>query len=161
MTRSPISAKCEMSALNNSEVCVDSSVVVKLVLEEDDSDEVVEIWTGWAASEVRIVAPSLVWYEVISTVRKHHQRGELSDERARLALNLILDLPLTDVAGEALHRAAYEFAARLGHLVTYDAHYLAAAALSQCPLWTADRRMYDSAEKLGINATLTSLASRP
>lgn len=143
-----------MSALNNSEVCVDSSVLVKLAIQEDDSDQAAQVWESWAKAGIRIVAPALVWYELTSTVRKRHQRGALPHADAQVALDLLLALPLVDVTGEELHRTAYELAVRLGHLVTYDAHYLAAAALSQCALWTADRRMYDSALSVGIDAHL-------
>ncbi len=145
-----------MNALNNSEVCVDSSVLVKLAIQEADSDHVAKIWNGWAVASTRILAPSLVWYELTSTVRKRHKRGSLEDEEANAALDLLLGLPLIDVTGEELHRTAYGLAARLGELVTYDSHYLAVAALSSCALWTADRRMYDSALSVGIDAHLVA-----
>lgn len=140
--------------LGSSEVCVDSSVLVKLAVFEEHSDRVAEIWDGWAAAGTRILAPALVWYELTSTVRKRHQRGSLLDEEASAALDLLLSLPLVDVTGEELHRTAYVFAAQLGELVTYDSYYLAVAALSSCVLWTADRRMHDFAAKLRITSEL-------
>ena len=82
-----------MSALSNSEVCVDSSVLVKLVIEEDYSDRTVEIWNGWAAAGIRILAPALVWYELTSTISMRHQRGSLLDNEAADALDLLLSLP--------------------------------------------------------------------
>lgn len=151
---SPTSAKSEMSALNSSEVCVDSSVLVKLAIEEEHSDRVVDIWNGWAAAGIRILAPALVWYELTSTVRKRHHRGSLEDDEANDAIELLLGLPLVDVTGEELHRAAYGIATQLGELVTYDSHYLAVATLTSCQLWTADRRMHDRATKLRITSEL-------
>ncbi len=141
-----------MTVLNSSEICVDSSVLVKLAISEEHSDRVAEVWDGWAAAGIRILAPALVWYELTSTVRKRHQRGSLLDNEAAEALDLLLSLPLVDVTGEELHRTAYGIAAQLGELVTYDSHYLAVATLSSCQLWTADRRMHDSASKLRIPA---------
>lgn len=143
-----------MTVLNSSEICVDSSVLVKLAISEEHSERVAEIWDGWAAAGTRILAPALVWYELTSTVRKRHKRGSLLDEEANAALDLLLGLPLVDVTGEELHRTAYSFAAQLGELVTYDSHYLAVAALSSCALWTADRRMHDFATKLRITSEL-------
>ncbi len=143
-----------MTVLNSSEICVDSSVLVKLAISEEHSDRVAEVWDGWAASGTRVLAPSLVWYELTSTVRKRHQRGSLIDEEANAALDLLLGLPLVGVTGEELHRTAYSIAARLGELVTYDSHYLAVATLSSCALWTADQRMHDSATKLRIKSEL-------
>lgn len=143
-----------MSVPSNPDVCVDSSIVVKLAAPEEQSEEVAELWEGWELAGVRILAPALIWYEVTSVIRNRHQRGLLLDEEATDALDLLLALPVIDVTGEELHRTAYRLAAELGELVTYDCHYLAVAVLNSCHLWTADRKMYRLAGQLQLPSQL-------
>jgi len=41
----------------NEKVCVDASLVLKLVLAEEYSDKVESLWTEWIEKEIHIFAP--------------------------------------------------------------------------------------------------------
>jgi len=61
-----------------------------------------------------------------------------------LACAFILDvIPIRQVAGAGMMRA-FELAARFRRPAAYDAHYLALADYLECPLWTADQRLYNA-----------------
>jgi predicted nucleic acid-binding protein len=46
-----------------SRICVDASLVLKLVLREPDSPLAEALWTEWLASGVQICAPTLLEFE--------------------------------------------------------------------------------------------------
>jgi predicted nucleic acid-binding protein len=53
----------------NSLVCVDASLVLKLVLGEDDSPQVLTLWRRWIDESITVIAPPLLAYEVTSVLR--------------------------------------------------------------------------------------------
>jgi predicted nucleic acid-binding protein len=62
----------------------------------------------------------------------------LSEAQTRLEALAHLGMQLVPPTLE-LDYLALRWAARLGHTVAYDAHYLALAELLGCDFWTADR----------------------
>ncbi len=40
-----------------SQVCIDASIALKLVLDEADSDKAHALWASWAAADLEIIAP--------------------------------------------------------------------------------------------------------
>jgi len=66
-------------------VVVDASVILKLVLPEDGSEEVGRLWRQWAEQDTEIAAPFLLAYEVTSVLRNKVFRGELSPEAGEAA----------------------------------------------------------------------------
>lgn len=138
--------------MSRSQVCADASFLAKLVLPEIGSDTAKNLWDQWEDSDISVLAPSLILYEFTSAINKYVQRKWLPPARGREALDFLLRLPLDLVAGAALHRAALALAADLSLPSAYDAHYLAVARDLDCPLWTGDRRMRDSAAQAGVSA---------
>ncbi len=138
----------------NWQICVDSSIVLKLGLDEPDSGLVAERWDRLADSGHEMIAPSLLWYEVTATLRKLAHRGALGVEEASRILPLLLDASITSVSSRAMHHSALKIATRLGHPTAYDAHYLALAETRGCEFWTADRSLYSDARTIGLEVTL-------
>jgi predicted nucleic acid-binding protein len=96
------------------------------------------------------VAPHHVDAEVASALRGLVRRGDMPDDRARLALRRL--------AAAAIER--FELAPLLleawplrENLSVYDALYVALARRLGCPLLTADRRLA-GAPDLGVTVTL-------
>lgn len=126
----------------NSPVCIDASVLLKLVVEEPGSDLVDRLWEEWVISSIPILVPALVQYEVATVLRDRARRGQLSEALARSALSAALNMEGLEVVNSVdVHLRAWELALRLG-LSTYDATYLALAEMRDCELWTADQRLY-------------------
>lgn len=120
-------------------MCVDASLVVKLVLPEPDSEAAEARWKGWAQENRAIVAPLLMMYEASSALRKRVYRQEISAEKGRSALAAVRALGVHLVHAEELHEEAWELASRFNLPVTYDGYYLAVAQRMGAELWTADR----------------------
>ncbi len=125
----------------NCPICVDASVVVRLVVDALDSERVHALWTRWQAQGRVLVAPSLLYYEVANALFRYEQAGELTGEEGQQALGAALTLPVELSSGAAVHVEAVLLARRLGLKATYDAHYLALAERLGAEFWTADRRL--------------------
>lgn len=130
--------------MKDSLVCADASLAIKLVVHERDSALARALWETWRFRETRIIAPTLWAYEVTSAIRKQAYRG-LLDPRVEIeTFDAIHQLPVFLMRPAGLHQRASELARYFNRPVTYDAHYLALAEMSDCPFWTADERLFNA-----------------
>ena len=126
--------------MNNSPVCVDANLVIRLVVDPDD-ELVRSTWERWDGENRRIAAPTLLFYEVSNALYRYQRAGMMSGEAVRLALRAALSLPLQLYGESALHTRALDLAERLSLPAAYDAHYLALADWLGAEFWTADERL--------------------
>ena len=89
----------------SSQVCVDSNLVVKLIIVEEGSETARRLWQEWRVGGVEKVAPALVWYELTSILRNRSQRGSIHDDEAGIAIDTLLNLPISVISSPHLHRA--------------------------------------------------------
>lgn len=121
---------------------VDASVIVDLLVEHPRTAAV-----RAAVEGVDGVAPALLDAEVLHAVTRYVRRGEMSEDRARLALVLLTDADIERFPIGPLVLDAWE----LRHNVSsYDAFYVALARELGCPLITCDRALA-GASGLGIS----------
>lgn len=129
-----------------SQVCVDASFAVKLVLPEADSESARYLWASWSAHEIRVLAPCHLMYEVVSVIRNHVFRKEIEPEDGQKAFEAFLAQDVDLVHPNGLEGRAWDLAQRFDRLTVYDAvydaYYLAVAEAAGCDLWTADSRLY-------------------
>ena len=127
-------------------VVVDTSVVVKWILDEPDSKIALALLTEWTDKEVDILAPALLAYEITNVLYRRVHRDEMSLAKAKQALAKVIlsELELDFSQDPALSTQAMELAHRFNLPATYDAHYLALAEREGCELWTADKRMWNT-----------------
>ncbi len=137
-----------MSETSRSRVCLDANLLIKLAVDEENSDTVHHLWRQWTEDDAEICAPSLIWYEVTSTLRKRVYRATMIDDEARSALEVLLGLGVSALSSEELHRTALAIANDLRQPAAYDAHYLAVAVELDCPFWTADEPLYNAAKDI-------------
>ncbi len=147
------------------EVCVDASLVLKLVLNEPDSELAEALFAGWREEGVRMIAPVFCPVEVDSVIRRKSSTGDparrLSPEQAELAFQAVQAVPLRVVEEPLQRRRAWELARLLEVPVVYDTHYLALAELRGCEFWTADEKLYRTAkEKLNYVRLLAEFEPR-
>lgn len=133
-------------------VVLDSNLVAALLLPLPHRPQVRAKRAEWVAAGERLVAPALMEYEVCSTLRKAVLAGwvepqelpELVTQMRRLDIEIV---PPT----LALHIAALRWAEQLGRLRTYDAQYMAVAEGFGADFWTADVKLFNRAQQLGLS----------
>ncbi|HLH60179.1 MAG TPA: type II toxin-antitoxin system VapC family toxin [Ktedonobacteraceae bacterium] len=124
-------------------VVVDTSVVLKWILKEPDSDKALALLTHWSNEQVEMLAPALLAYEAANILYQDVRKGKYTIEIARKSLR---DVVMTGIvfdfsADLALSMHAVEFAHRFSLPASYDSHFLALAEREECELWTADSRL--------------------
>jgi predicted nucleic acid-binding protein len=118
---------------------IDASVALSAALTRDGFERL---------SGHDLVAPPLLWSEVISTLREHAWRRDISSEQARMSLDAFLAAPIRRRALRRLAREAWWVAEELGWAKTYDAEYVALARLEGCRLLTRDGRLRRGAARV-------------
>ena len=123
---------------------MDASLVVKWLVEEEDSRTAVALADSWYSSGMQPVAPPLMAIEVANALYRRVVRGELGvANAARLLENLLASgVELRDTPG--LLSRTLELSLHLRQGAVYDSHYLALAESLNCDLWTADEKLFQS-----------------
>jgi predicted nucleic acid-binding protein len=123
-------------------ICLDASVAIKLILDEDGSNQAKALYRSMLLIRTPIVAPPLMPIEVTNIMRQQMRgpRG-LSQAEATNLLEEFLALSFTIYNPLELHLQALILADAHALPATYDAHYLALAELMSCDFWTADQRL--------------------
>ena len=135
---------------------VDASILVKLVLVEQNSDIAEALFTSVPGLPVGTrAAPAFALLECGNVFWRHVRRRELVEADARHGLRYITRLGLQLWPDEVLADRALELALQYDATV-YDAAYLALADLLDVPLVSADERLLRKAG--GPNDRLILLA---
>lgn len=131
-------------------IVIDSGVLIASVIQEIYTTQADSLLDRIKQQNLIIVAPPLLRYEVVGTLRKLTHRGTI---QAKDGINLIreaLDTPIQWMLDETLLERAYALATEHGLPSAYDAQYLAVAERFGCDFWTFDRRLFNTVhEKLG------------
>ena len=129
----------------NGSVVVDASLVVKWLVEEEDSDRAHAVLRSWVTRDVTRIAPHLLPFEVANALHRRVLRGELNVGDSTRMVARLLESRLELHQPPGLHVRALQLASQLNQNAAYDAHYLALAESVGCELWTADERFYRAA----------------
>jgi predicted nucleic acid-binding protein len=118
---------------------IDASVVVEVLLRPDANGA---IERAVFESGVALHCPHLLDVEVAQALRRHLRAKEISDERARQALDDLMAFPVHRHTHTALLPRVWD----LRHnLTAYDAVYVALAEVLDEPLFTRDKRLATAA----------------
>ena len=131
---------------------IDSSVSIYNLIETDQSATAAALLHRLNKQQVKLYAPRLWLFEVISGIRKYHYAKMISSEQADKAILLAHQFGITFVEDNLdLSLAALKWAERLGQMAAYDGFYLAAAEMMDAPLWTGDKRLFNNARQVGAD----------
>ena len=130
----------------SSSVVVDASFVLKLILPEEYSEQVRQMWEWWVRKEVEVSAPYLLTYEVVSVLRHKVFRGELVLEEGEAALLAIQAQGIMLLHPKGLEQVSWELAKEFNRPTAYDTSYLALAQLLDSEFWTADERLRNAVQ---------------
>lgn len=142
-------------------ICVDASVAIKWIVEEEDSPLADRLLLAAATRGHALVAPRILSFEVTSALRRQCFRNgmQISNARARLAEFQAFSVELLD--WPSIHDEALVVADAFGLPAAYDAHYLALAERERCDFWTADRRLLNAlGGRLGFVRDLAAFDER-
>lgn len=127
----------------NSQVCIDASLALKLVLAEADSAKAHRLWDAWIDAGIEIVAPPLLAFEGTSVICNKMQRGLVPPAEAELMFKAFHLLGVRLIYPDGLHQRAWELAKRFNRPQAYDSHCLALAEILGLELWMADEHLYN------------------
>jgi len=120
---------------------LDASVVVKWFVEEDYRDLSLKLREEHVKGSLVLSAPNIIIYEVVNALRYDPEISEVDIRRATQSLfKLHMDLHQPTI--ELIERAAedaYKYSVSI-----YDAVYLGLSELQDCPIATADERLYQN-----------------
>ena len=133
--------------METSQVAIDASFLLNLLLPEDSSDQVEHQWRNWIENSIEVVAPTLIVFETSSVLRNKVFRGILDDVDATEMIDRIRHLDLSLIYAQELIELAWGIGATLKTPTLYDCFYLAVAKLFKVPFWTSDKKLYKSAKK--------------
>lgn len=124
-----------------SPVCPDASFLLRLLLDEEAAPQADALWEAWHQEGRRLVAPTLLYYEVANALYRYAAHGDLSPDEVETVLDLALRMDIELVGDAGLHRRALQLAQTFSLPAAYDAHYLALAERLGAEFWTADARL--------------------
>jgi predicted nucleic acid-binding protein len=130
----------------NSPICIDASILIRLLIGGDGSERVAVLWSEWKANRQQLIAPSLMPYEAANVLHQYVRHGSLQPDKAADALRIALSLNIQLYRDAALHTQAANLARALDLPATYDAHYLALAQQMNAVFWTADQKLVRKTE---------------
>ncbi len=127
----------------NRTTCVDASFIVAMLTVERYTVQATSRWKTWLDDDWNIVAPTLLGYEVASALYRKAVQHTIDQDSYQQALQQFLTMDIEQIYMPELHIRAGVLAKKYDRPNTYDAHYLALAEHKECPLWTADERLYN------------------
>lgn len=127
-----------------SQICLDSGLLLKLLLNEPDSQLAEALWHTWVTNDVQLIAPYLFPFEVTAVIRKVTHQGLLDAEIGKKVLKKAFEFDVSLQTFPQIHERAWTLATQFNRPTAYDTHYLALAENVGCPFWTADRRLYNA-----------------
>jgi predicted nucleic acid-binding protein len=110
------------------------------------------------SDEHRLLAPTLLRSQVLSSLYRAVQQGELTRKEADAHLNHIRGLRVRLLGDRALQRAAWKVADQLGWPDTYDAEYVALTQLQADALVTLDPHLASAVADLVEVAPIDALS---
>jgi predicted nucleic acid-binding protein len=142
-----------MSAISRgTTIVVDASVAVAAIFPFQTDFDALGHFSRWLEGRVSVVAPDCFYIECSSAIRKLVHARAIGPDRGEAALESLFALgvaptPIT----QPLCRSALHWAERLGQSRACDGVYLAVAESLRTELWTADRRLVNSARQAGAS----------
>lgn len=133
----------------NNCICLDSSVLVKVLVPEEDSDRATALLQKIIESRQVIVLPAFAWAEIGTVLRKKRRKGELTTTEADELWQEFRQFPgieyLTDDSVIMDH--TWKISRYFDFPTLYDAAFLAVAEIiaertgETCEYWTADEKL--------------------
>ncbi len=131
-----------------SKTVLDTSVLVKIFLQEDDSHLALVLLEKLENAKTKIYCPNLAKIEFISTLTKKAKWGILSNDQITEIIKTFDNADFIYIKEDTpLLKQAFELSSVLGETAVYDCIFLALAKKMGCNYVTADGLFYQKAHK--------------
>ncbi len=138
----------------NDRVCLDSSVLIKVLTWEEGSESAARLLDRILESSQAVVLPGFAWVEVGSVLRQKVARKDIDPDEAEIAWRKFCSLGFSICnEGEDLWNLAWSISVAENLSTLYDAAYLAASELAAkepdsgpCLFWTADEKLINTVQ---------------
>jgi predicted nucleic acid-binding protein len=130
--------------MRNFWVCIDASLVVRTLVYGPYSAQATARLRHWSRQDIALIAPSLLAFEVVSTLRRLVYLKEITPEEGAEAFQRFLMFPVRLSHRKSIFPLAWRLAGQFNRSRAYDTTYLALAQLNQCAFWTADEKLYNA-----------------
>jgi len=128
----------------NSQVCVDANIIVWSLVTFPLSRSAEALLRNWRQTGTILIAPTLLKFEVTSTLRRLVYQRVLTAIEGEDAFAAFLKIEIQLSSQESIFPLAWELAKQFNRSRAYNTAYLALAQLNQCDLWTADEKLYNA-----------------
>ncbi|HHV17433.1 MAG TPA: type II toxin-antitoxin system VapC family toxin [Thermoanaerobacterales bacterium] len=131
-------------------VCIDSSIIVKLLTWEEGSEKARILVEKIIARGQKILMPDFAITEIGSVLRKKTRSKEITIKESEELWNIFLDLKLIRfISSKEITEIAWNISVEENLPTLYDATFLAVAKMNSdeyniCEFWTADKRLFNS-----------------
>jgi len=133
-------------------IVVDANIAIRAVLPIARKLTILEHFVSWHKSRTKIYAPDILLTEVVSVIRRGVSDRWISETEGQVAIEDLFHLGVEIISSDAgLCQAALVWAGRLGQSKAFDGFYLAVAERKGGELWTADERLRNQAQQLGLS----------
>jgi predicted nucleic acid-binding protein len=127
---------------------LDASFAIPLLIAEPRSAKALSLLQDFREEGRTLVVPTLWVYEVTSSLQKLRHFKMISSSEMRKAITSMTQLEVELVHPDlSLTERAVAWSERLKRASAYDSFYLALAEGRSCELWTADKRLWNSANR--------------
>lgn len=132
----------------SSYICLDTSVLIKVLVQEEDSDKATLLLQRIIDRGQLIVLPAFAWAEIGTVLRKKRKKGELAVQEADdLWLEFRRFPGIEYLNDDSIMDLAWKIGRHLDMPTLYDAAFLAVAEEvgrrtgEVCEFWTADEKL--------------------
>jgi predicted nucleic acid-binding protein len=133
-------------------VVIDANIGLAQAISLPYSEKASAYLKQWRSDGVRVVVPTLWWYEFLTGIRRAVFLGLLTHDQSLEILEQIVMMDWKEVSPDpSLNRSTLIWAELIDQSKAYDAHYLAVAEQVRAEFWTADERLYNRVRQLGIS----------
>jgi predicted nucleic acid-binding protein len=125
-------------------VVVDACLAIKWSVEEEFTEQALELWDVWQMRNELLVAPPFFRAEITNVLHRKVRQAEMDPLDASDILEVLLPTVATEEL-DGMYERAFSLALALDQKSAYDTAYLALAESLSCEMWTADRRFVRAA----------------
>ncbi|UNC92105.1 type II toxin-antitoxin system VapC family toxin [Candidatus Contubernalis alkaliaceticus] len=132
-------------------ICLDTSVLVKVFFEEQDSSKAVFLMQNIIEKNQIIILPSFAWAEMGSIIRKKIRSKQITFQDGEEIWTNYTNFPgIEYLEGDSIIHRAWKISCSFDMPTLYDAAFLAVSeeirekTKKTCELWTADEKLINS-----------------